>query len=304
MATAVNSLPVSTSLLNEINAVGDEERKKAQDGTIGDPAHAQRASDHNRDETGNTGSSSDADSIPEVHARDADARGPWKIKGGAERIVQLIVANVRARGHARRRVKYVIYRRRIWQWRIVNGEWQFVQAVYTGSDPHDEHFHVSFEYGSGSGSTNPENDTSSWGILAAYQEENDDMQEADWIRFAKIVEGVMRGTGPALPAGDGLPSHFAGDVVHRVTDTGGVVPDTDKNPYMSPGYALTYLTQLATVTRNGVNALLARSTDVDEAQIAKLVLAGLPASAIAAAIPDGIAEEVVDKLGERISATK
>jgi hypothetical protein len=163
----VFSLPVSTSLLSEVNAVGDPKRIKAQDGTIGDRAHMTRTSDHNLDEIGSTGSSRDADDIPEVHARDVDSRGPWLIKGGAERIVQLIVAGVRARGHARRRVKYVIYRRRIWKW--VDG--QFVERAYDGTDPHTEHFHVSFEYGSGSGSSNPENDTSPWGILAAYQQE-------------------------------------------------------------------------------------------------------------------------------------
>jgi hypothetical protein len=168
----VYSLPVSTSLLNEVNAVGDPKRNKAQDGTVGDTAHEQHVSDHNRDETGNTGSSHDADNINEVHARDVDSRGSWLIAGGAERIVQLIVANVRAMGHSRRRVKYVIYRRRIWVWRQVNGAWQFVQQAYDGVDPHDLHFHVSFEYGSGSGSSNPENNTSPWGILAAYEEES------------------------------------------------------------------------------------------------------------------------------------
>lgn len=182
MAPEVFSLPVSTSLLAEVNAVGSPKRNKAQDGTIGDRAHMDRVSDHNLDEIGNTGSSSDADKIPEVHARDIDARGPWLIKGGAERIVQLIVANVRSRGHARRRVKYVIYRGRIWVWRKINGAWQFVQQTYTGADQHTEHFHVSFEYGSGSGAGNPENDTSPWGILAAYQEE--DMPTADEIAAA------------------------------------------------------------------------------------------------------------------------
>lgn len=167
----VFSLPVSTSLLREVDAVGSPKRNKAQDGTIGDRAHMERTSDHNLDEIGNTGSSSDTDKTPEVHARDIDARGPWLIKGGAERIVQLIVANVRARGHAKRRVKYVIFKGRIWQWRVIDGSWQFVQNVYTGADQHNEHFHVSFEYGSGSGSGNPENDESPWGILAAYERE-------------------------------------------------------------------------------------------------------------------------------------
>jgi len=185
--TPVFSLPVSTSLLREVNAVGSPKRNKAQDGTIGDTAHQERVSDHNRDEVGNTGSSSDADNIPEVHARDLDARGPWLIKGGAERIVQLIVTNVRAAGYAKRRVKYVIFKGRIWQWRKVNGVWAFVQAVYDGADQHTEHFHVSFEYGSGSGASNPENNTSSWGILAAYEQESDEVDAATMKAIAREV---------------------------------------------------------------------------------------------------------------------
>ena len=50
--TEVLSLPVSTSLLAEVNAVGDPHRNKAQDGTIGDRAHMDRVSDHNLDEIG------------------------------------------------------------------------------------------------------------------------------------------------------------------------------------------------------------------------------------------------------------
>jgi hypothetical protein len=186
----VLSLPVSTSLLNEVNAVGDPKRNKAQDGTIGDKAHEERVSDHNRDETGNTGSSSDADKINEVHARDVDSRGPWLIKGGAERIVQLIIANVRAMGYTKRRVKYVISNRRIWVWRKVNGSWQFIQEAYSGSDPHVLHFHVSFEYGSGSGASNPENNTSPWGILAAYKAEED--LPVDQATYNKLFLGALK----------------------------------------------------------------------------------------------------------------
>jgi hypothetical protein len=192
--TEVLSLPVSTSLLAEINAVGDPKRSKAQDGTIGDRSHMERASDHNLDEIGNTGSSHDSDDIPEVHARDTDSRGPWLIEGGAERIVQLIVANVRRLGHAKRRVKYVIYRRRIWVWRQADGVWQFVQQAYTGSDPHDLHFHVSFEYGSGAGPNNPENNTAPWGILAAYEEES--MPTAQEIAAAVWAYEFTRPDGP------------------------------------------------------------------------------------------------------------
>lgn len=211
MATEVFSLPVSTSLLTEVNAVGAPNRLKAQDGTVGDTTHEEKVSDHNRDETGNTGSSSDWDDINEVHARDVDSRGPWLIKGGAERIVQLIVANVRAAGYARRRVKYVIFRRRIWEW--VGGA--FVQRAYAGADPHEEHFHVSFMYGSGSGSSNPENNTAPWGILAAYEQEQG-VSEQD------AYDGSMRAMKEFFKRGEqsdnrGITSRIGEDTAHQGT---------------------------------------------------------------------------------------
>jgi len=187
MTNEVYSLPASTSLLNEVNAVGDPKRNKAQDGTIGDRAHMEHVSDHNLDEIGNTGSSSDPDDIPEVHARDVDARGPWLIKGGAERIVQIIVS--RCRSGVEKRVKYIIYNRRIWS---ASSGW--VQKAYTGTDPHDKHFHVSFRYGSGAGPSNPENITSPWGIFAAYEEES--MPTAQEIAAAVWGYEFTRPDGP------------------------------------------------------------------------------------------------------------
>lgn len=299
------SLPVSSSLLTEVNAVGEPDRNKAQDGTIGDRAHAQSASDHNLDEIGNTGSSSDADGTPEVHARDVDARGPWKIKGGAERIVQLIVADTRARRYAKRRVKYVIFRGRIWVWRQIDGVWTFVQQAYTGVDQHVEHFHVSFGYGSGSGASNPENNTAPWGILSAYQEESDDMQEADWTRLAKLLDDVQRGAGPAVAAGAGMPQHFAGDNVRRWDGAGNEVPLTDDNPWMSAAYTLGYLGRVQANQSRALAALAASlsgiSADVDESAIIAGILAGLTPEKIAAAIPAELGSQVADILAARLS---
>lgn len=160
----VYSLPASTSLLTEVNKVGRPDRRKDQDGTIGDRTHMGHVSDHNLDEIGNTGTSSDADDIPEVHARDIDARGPWLADWSMERIVQIIVA--RCRSGAEKRLKYIIFNRRIWS---ASSGW--AQKPYDGADPHDLHAHFSFRYGSGAGASNPENITAPWGILAAFEEE-------------------------------------------------------------------------------------------------------------------------------------
>lgn len=261
MPTEVYSLPVSTSLLREVNAVGSPTRNKAQDGTIGDRAHQQEVSDHNLDEVGNTGSSKDSDTIREVHARDVDARGPWLIKGGVERIVQLIVANVRARGHAKRRVKYVISRGRIWVWRQVNGAWQFVQQTHTGKDPHDLHFHVSFEYGSGAGSSNPENDTSPWGILAAYEEERETVDTATMKAIAREV-WAYEFTRPDGPNAAGATK----------TSAGAYQAYSDVQANNAAAKVISALTPLIAGAKVDMKALAAEVAPL----VASAVLAGLP----------------------------
>jgi hypothetical protein len=177
----INSLPASTSLLAEIDTLAPN-RSRASDGTIGDSAHAQDVSDHNPDETGDTGSASDTDSIDEVHARDVTAAGPWPGGWLAENIVQIILA--RCRAGLEPRVRYLIYNRRIW---TRNNEWK--QEAYLGANPHDKHFHVSFMYGSGSSLANPENITAPWGILTAYEAEQD-MDEAGVIAALNKWAGV------------------------------------------------------------------------------------------------------------------
>src|SRR5207342_1098956 len=104
----------------------------------------------------------DADSINEVHGRDVDKSGPWPSGWSMERFVQIILA--RCRSGVEKRLDYIIYNRRIWS--RSNG---WVEREYTGSNPHDHHAHFSFRYGSGSGTSNPENITAPWGMLAAVQ---------------------------------------------------------------------------------------------------------------------------------------
>jgi Putative peptidoglycan binding domain len=101
-------------------------RDKASDGTIGDAAHATRSSDHNPWRI-------DSHGQPVVGARDVDKDGvdaPW------------IVEQLRLLGRAGdRRLTgggYVIFNRRITT--PDYSGWK----VYTGTNPHDHHFHVSF----------------------------------------------------------------------------------------------------------------------------------------------------------------
>lgn len=277
------SLPASTSLLTEVNAVGSPGRTKAQDGTIGDRAHAESVSDHNLDESGNTGSVSDSDNIDEVHARDVDSRGPWLIDGGAERIVQIIVARVR--DGLEKRVRYLIYRKRIWHW--VNG--QFVQSTYTGSDPHELHFHVSFNYGSGAGASNPENITTAWGILAAYEAEQNMSAGIDTTDVANIVKG-FRNTGGT-----------------------GILSDTERS-FIAAAVDVRLAAKLDALT--AAVAGMGDGGDVDETAIATAVLAGLTPErlgaaitaagltpqALADALPDEQAQEIADILAARLAS--
>jgi hypothetical protein len=173
----VNSLPVSTSLVEEINWLAPG-RDKSSDGTVGDKAHADTSSDHNLDESGRT-PSEDSDSIDEAHARDVDASGPWPPGWSMERIVQIILSM--ARLGLLPGLQNVIYNRRIW-----SRSWGWTKRAYTGSNPHDKHGHFGFRYGSGSGLSNPENFRGPWGIRDAREDEL--RLQQDWLAMATKEE--------------------------------------------------------------------------------------------------------------------
>lgn len=185
---AVNSVPASTSLLEEFNWLAPG-RDKTSDGTVGDSAHKQSASDHNPDETGNTGGAEDSDSIDEVHARDVDASGPWPSGWSMERCVQIILSYARAGKLPG--LQNVIYNRRIW-----SRSWGWSEDSYSGSNPHDKHSHFSFRYGSGSGSSNPENFTGPWGIKVTREAEIEEAEEMNVNEFKvalreELVNGAV-----------------------------------------------------------------------------------------------------------------
>ncbi len=149
-------VPCLVSLRAEFNLLAPA-RDKASDGSIGDVAHQQEASDHNPDETGRT-PTSDADHINEVHAIDVDddlRKTGWTM----QRCCDII----RLRHQAGRddRLQNIIYDRR-----ICSRSWGWTWRAYTGASPHTEHAHFSARY-----TTAQENDTRPWGLL----EEDDDM---------------------------------------------------------------------------------------------------------------------------------
>lgn len=173
-------------------------RDRSSDGWIGDPAHQQRSSDHNDDEVGRV-PIRDADTTPEVHALDLDVnlRTPGLTM---EMIVQHVLA--RCRSGAERRLRYVIYNRRIWE--LANG-WR--QRVYAGDNPHTGHAHFSASYDSWH-----EANTASWqleGIPVALTP-----QDKAWLsaEIAKAVDARMDQLTQQSPLGDGTNSTPIGHV--------------------------------------------------------------------------------------------
>lgn len=112
-------------------------RDHASDGDIGDAAHQNEVSDHNPDETGNV-PIHDADHTNEVHAIDVD-NTLRESDLTMEKCVQFLLG--RCRSGAEKRLRYIIYNRRIWS---ASSGW--VQKTYTGASAHTEHAHFSFSY--------------------------------------------------------------------------------------------------------------------------------------------------------------
>lgn len=134
----------------------------------------------------------------------------------------------------------------------------------------------------------------------AYPEDGGDHtdpgKDFPWDTFLDLVRAELEE--------DNMPT------VKEIWQTDGVIEAPDNaasakdNPYWAPASFLRDASQLARTN----NALLAQILTkvggdlVDEQQIAALVLAGLPVSAIVAAIPPELARQVADELAERLKA--
>lgn len=144
-------IPCLRQLFAEFDAIAPR-RSHASDGSIGDRAHQQETSDHNPDETGKV-PIHDADHVNEVHAIDVDNKLQVHVDDYVdpmEGAVQFLLK--RCRSGQERRLRYIIYNERIWDYR---SEW--VEKPYTGPSPHKEHAHFSASYDS-----DKEADTASW----------------------------------------------------------------------------------------------------------------------------------------------
>lgn len=113
-------------------------RDKSSDGSIGDTAHAARASSHNPDLTGSP-EYRDGDTKDEVRARDFDKDLRDVGLRTMEDVVQLWVKKLRA--GMMKHVRYIIFNKRIWHRRD-----NFITHEYTGSNTHEGHAHVNSEF--------------------------------------------------------------------------------------------------------------------------------------------------------------
>lgn len=196
MATWV-LVPCLGQLRTELNTIAPN-RDKTTDGTIGNAAHQKHISDHNDDEVGRV-PIRDADGKHEVHAvdLDVDLREPGL---SMERVVQHVIA--RCRSGAEKRLRYVIYNRRIWE--QSNG-WR--QRSYVGDNAHTEHAHFSSSY-----ETKLEASTASWGledIPVALTEGDKKWLEAMTVRVVDARLDELTKPSP-LPGGDGKPDGTTG----------------------------------------------------------------------------------------------
>ena len=155
----------SVALVDEINKRWPS-RDRASDGTIGDAAHATRTSDHNPWLV--------LGGVGIVRARDVDKDGV-----DAAGLVEYLRQLGAQRDNRLYPGGYVIFNRRITTPDFSG--WK----TYTGSNPHDKHFHVSFStVASGFDSSRP------WGIWPATVKTT----EGDWFDMASIddLRAVIR----------------------------------------------------------------------------------------------------------------
>jgi hypothetical protein len=140
-------IPCLKCLFAEFDRIAPS-RDHASDGSIGNTVHQEEVSDHNADEVGKV-PIHDADHVNEVHAIDVD-NNLNESDLTMEKVVQFLLG--RCRSGAEKRLRYIIYNRRIWS---ASSGW--VQKTYTGASPHTEHAHFSASY-----ITSLEASTASW----------------------------------------------------------------------------------------------------------------------------------------------
>ena len=188
-------VPCGVQLRREFNLIAPG-RDTASDGWIGDTAHQNEVSDHNDDEVGKV-PIHDADLIHEVHAVDVD-NTLRESDLTMEKCVQFLLG--RCRSGAEKRLRYMIYNRRIWS---ASAGW--VQKTYTGASPHTEHAHFSFSY-----ETALEASVASWHL----EDIPVSMTPADWTRLENLIDEAATAAAERVWATK-IPDYADGKTPHR-----------------------------------------------------------------------------------------
>lgn len=217
----------------EFNALGPA-RDKGADGTIGDAAHKAESSDHNPDDTpGSKTPHTDTDTIAEVHALDVDSSGPWLNGATMDKAVGVVLAKMRLLGPAAP-LAYVI-----WDHEIYYNP-TFLANPYGGDDPHTNHAHFSSRYGSGTGASNPETYTGSWGIREAFLMLSPEDKAWFVSQTTEIVDRSVAGVYKQLLGDTAYPGRTAGAVLLDLAKLRGVLvgdPKDTANAEASGAYA-------------------------------------------------------------------
>lgn len=223
------------------------------------------ASDHTPDEDSDVLRDHDADSKNEVHALDIDSSGPWPSAGWFAVTIEALRLEERRRWLDPNDKCRLKYI--IWDRRIASQSSNFEWRDYAGSDPHTNHAHFSGRY-----ETVCENDTRPWGVY----------QEDDMPTVAEIwqTDGII-----AAPEG----------------------ANAEANPFWAPGSFLRDSSALLrkVFAQNAAILLKLGEDNVDEAEVARLVLAGMSPAAIAdlvlAGLPSDLAAATADEIARRLA---
>jgi hypothetical protein len=149
-----DTVPCLVELAEEFDIIGPA-RDDASDGSIGDQAHKDRSSNHNRDDSsGSRTPQTDTDGSPDIRAIDVDDSGPWINGASMGAATELIVS--RCRSGVENRLVEVIYNRRA---AYASNNWKWID--YNGSNAHTEHAH----FGAKADSGKLENDRRPWGLV-------------------------------------------------------------------------------------------------------------------------------------------
>ena len=184
MARKWYTAPSLTVLRDEIDAAYPHRQKK-MDGTIGDAAHAARASDHNPNARGS------------VNALDVDEVGidAWALVACA------ILDD---------RTNYVIYEGRIWQ-----RKHGFKPRPYTGPNAHKQHVHISILQ-----TRQAEQDVRPWGYRGRTNSTNHTEKENDMATAKEIAKEVllwpMQANGKTQPLIQHLAESFVSTAAQSV----------------------------------------------------------------------------------------